>query len=472
MLKRFFAILLLFWIAGLSLAQDELTEEYIFVDGTIVNFPGDFLTIYEDYDEMYLANDDTEILFYITYERTLLSQDLATLPDVLNWWWDDPEVYEIGDEEALMIGEREGIEFTFENSDGVDERMVLLPVGENGSVAVVSVIPAQAEDEALIFRIIESLHAENFGTDFDTVLGNSFTFDDGWLIEYGDDWLANTIEQQLVRDEVTLTVSVYSAPEIEALQLKDDPIELLYYDLFAPVDESIGFDPESISFINIRGLEGIRYAVLDSAGEENLQRVYFLAALNANDVLAMEITAPVGANILQNVDVQDMIQTIRLEGNLPPIEMMSFDNAFNLVGVGQMRFPAYWRARDNDDDTITLSTVDVHLFIVPFSADYSLEQNYPDDLGAALLDIVSPLDDSVILNPDDVEISTLENGNLIAEISYIETDDGRSYPRNVMVILLDDNSLVFVGYSPQPGIEALSEANQNEVRVILNTINP
>lgn len=474
MLKRFFILLCLLGISGLSLAQDDFSEEYIFVDGTIVNFPGDFLTIFEDYDEMHLANDNSEIQFYITYERTILSQELEALPDILNWWWDDPDVYEIGDEESITIGEREGIQFSYGNSDDVDVLMILVPVGENGSVAVVSIIPEnnELEDETLVFGIIESLHAEDFGTSFETILGNSVTFDDNWIIEHTDDWLANSDEQTLIRDDVTLVMSIYSANETEALELKDDPIELLYYDLFAPVDENIIFDPETIAFINIRGLEGIRYSLLDTVDEANLQRVYFLATLNEDDVLAIEITAPVGTNILQNEDVQNMIQTIRPEGSLPPIEMMSFDNAFNLQGVGAIRFPAYWRASDNDDETITLSTVDVHLFIVPFDAEYSLEQGYPDNLATALLDIVLPLDESVILNPDDVEISTLENGNAFAETTYIETEEGRAYPRTVMVILLDDNSLVFVGYSPQPGVEALSESNQNEVRVILNTINP
>lgn len=473
MFKRFFVLLCLLWIAGLTLAQDDFSEEYVFVDGTIVNFPSDFLTIYEDYDEMHLANDRIEIQFYITYERTLLSRELETLPDVLNWWWDDTSIYKIGEEEAITIGEREGIQFTYENSDGIDVRMILIPVG-NGSVAVVSIIPEdnELEDDSLVFSIIDSLHAEDSGTSFDTILGNIITFDDNWVIEHTDDWLTDTVGQTLSREEVTLSMAVYSSTEIEALELKDDPIELLYYDLFAPVDGTIEFDPESISFINIRGLEGIRYALLDTINEENVQRVYFLASLNDEDILALEITAPVGTNILQNEDIQDMIQTIRPEGSLPPIEMMSFDNAFNLQGVGEMRFPAYWRARDNDDDTVTLSTVDIYVFIVPFDATYSLEEGYPDDLASALLAIVSPLDESVILNPDDVETGTLENGNAFAETTYIETNDSRSYPRTVKVILLEDNAMVFVGYSPQPGVEELSEVNQNEVRVILNTIAP
>lgn len=469
MLKRLFVLLCLLWIAGLTLAQDGFSEEYVFVDGTIVNFPSDFLTIFEDYDEMHLANDSIEIQFYITYERTLLSRELETLPDVLNWWWDDSTIYKIGAEEAIIIGEREGIQFIRD-----DERMILLPVGGNGSVAVITIILGDdsLEDESLVFSIIDSLHAEDSGTSFDTILGNNFTFDDSWIIEYADDWQTDTAGQTLNREDVFLTMSVYSSAEIEALELKDDPIELLYYDLFAPVDETIEFDPESISFINIRGLEGIRYALLDTINEDNVQRVYFLASLNDEDVLALEITAPVGTNILQNEDIQDMIQTIRPEGSLPPIEMMSFDNAFNLQGIGAMRFPAYWRARDNDDDTVTLSTVDIYVFIVPFDATYSLEQGYPDDLVSALLTIASPLDESVILNPDDVETGTLENGNAFAETTYIETNDNRSYPRTAMVILLEDNAMVFVGYSPQPGVEELSETNQNEVRVILNTIAP
>jgi|GEM_PF-6721805 len=478
MLKRFFVMLCLLWIVGLVSAQDEFTESYTFVDGTVVNFPSDFLVIYEDYDEMDLANSVTEIQFYIMYERTILSQELNSLPEILDWWWGSGEGYDPGDEDPIIIGERDGIQTSYTNNDDVDVLVIALPVGDNGSVAIISVLPniangvEELQDEGIIFSILETLHYEDLGATFDTILGNSFTFDDIWMIEYPDPWLANTIDQSLELDEVTITVSVYSEAEIDVLELKADPIELLYYDLFAPVDESIVFDPENISFINIRGLEGIRYAVRDTVDEEAIQRVYFLAALTDTDVLAMEITAPVGANILQDSDVQDMIQTIRLDGTLPPIEMMALDSAFNLEGVGEIRFPSYWLATQNENNTVTLSTLDTSIFIVPFTAETAIENGYPDDLVVALLDIVSPLDDSVIINPDDVETGSLQNGNRFAQTTYIETTDSRSYPRTVMVILLDDDSMVFVGFLPQPGINEVSGAALSEVVAILNTIAP
>ncbi|GAB5493454.1 MAG: hypothetical protein Phog2KO_36690 [Phototrophicaceae bacterium] len=476
MLRRLVTVIILIIFVGLVSAQDDFPEEYIFVDGTIVNFPSDFLVYDEDYDDMYMANASIDMRFFVVYERTIQSQELDSLPVILEWYFGDSDAYELGAEEAITIGEREGIRFSYKTDANIQRSLIVLPIGENGSVAVVTIQPNtdnvddDTVDETLPLQIISTMRYENLGTSFETVLGNSFTFDEQWMIEYPDAWIANTIEQGLMREDVSLTVSVYSAEEISALELKNDPIELLYYDLFAPVDTSIDFDPTAIVFLNIRGLEGIRYRLSDTVAGETIQRVYFLAPLSETDVLAMEITAPVGSNILQDADVQDIIQTIRPDGTLPPIEMMAFDNAYILQDVGEIRFPAFWRLRDYEDTTIALSTLESNAFIVPFTSEFSTEQGYPDDLAGALLDIVSPLDESVVLNPDDIELGTLENGNAFAQTRYIETSDTRTYPRIVMVVLLDDNSLVFIGIVPQPGIEDITEATLNEARAIINTI--
>lgn len=463
MLKRFFAIIIVLLLVGLVSAQEDFPEEYIFVDGTVVNFPSDFLVYDEDYEDMYMANGSIDMRFYIVYARTIQSQELDSLPIILEWYFGD-DTYEIGEEEAITIGEREGIRF-----ETGDDTLIVLPVGENGSVAVVT-IQLDGGDEDLALRIIETLHYESLSTGIETVLGNSFTVDDSWMIEYPDTWTANTIEQNLMRDDVSMKVEVYSAEEITALDLKNDPIEILYYELFAPVDDSIEFDPSAIVFLNVRGLEGIRYRFADTVDDATIQRVYFLAPLNTEDVLAVEIIAPIGSNILQDDDVQDMIQTIRPEDTLPPIEMMALDNAYILQDIGEMRFPAYWRIREYDDGAIGLSTLESNLYFVPFSSSISTQRDYPDDLVSALLDIVSPLDESVVLNPDDVEVGTLQNGNPYAQTSYIETNETRTYPRIAMVVLLDDNSLVFIGIIPQPGIDDISEATLNEARAIINTI--
>lgn len=463
MLRRFFVIIILIFIVGIVAAQDEFPEEFIFVDGTTVNFPSDFLVYDEDYEDMYMANESIDMRFYIVYERTIQSQSLDSLPIILEWYFGD-DTYEIGEEEVIMLGGREGISFSYD-----DTTLIVLPVGENGSVAVVTV-ELSGGDKNLALSIIETLRYESLGTGIETVLGNSFTFDETWMIEYPDAWIANTIEQRLMRDDVTLSVAVYSAEEIIALDLKNDPIELLYYELFAPVDTSVEFDPTQIVFLNIRGLEGIRYRFSDTVAEQVVQRVYFLAPLTSEDVLAVEMTAPIGSNILQDNDVQDIIQTIRPDGTLPPIEMMALDNAYILQDIGEMRFPAYWRVREYDEGAISLSTLESNLYFVPFNSNISIQRDYPDDLASALLDIVSPLDESVVLNPDDVEVGTLQNGNSFAQTSYIETSDTRTYPRTVIVVLLDDNSLVFVGIIPQPGIDEISEQTLIETRAIINTI--
>lgn len=478
MLKRLFAVIMLIIFVGLVSAQDDFPEEFIFVDGTIVNFPSDFLVYDEDYDDMYMANESIDMRFYIVYERTIQSQNLDSLPVILEWYFGDIDAYQIGAEDVITIGEREGIRFSYKTNSNIQRTLIVLPIGDNGSVTVVTIQPntdnvdEDVADETLPLQIISTMRYENLGTRFETVLGNSFVLDEQWMIEYPDTWTANTIEQRLAREDVSLSVSVYSAEEISALDLKNDPIELLYYDLFAPVDTSINFDPSAIVFLNIRGLEGIRYRLSDTVAGETIQRVYFLAPLNETDVLAMEITAPVGSNILQDTDVQDIIQTIRLNDTLPPIEMMAFDNAYLLADVAEMSFPAYWRLREYDDGEIGLSTLESNVYIVPIESDLSTERGYPDDLADTLLNIIVPLDESVVLNLDDVEVGTLQNGNTFAQISYIETSEIRTYPRTVMIVLLDDNSIIFIAIIPQPGINNIPDQALNETRAIINTITP
>jgi len=476
----------LLW-SGAVLAQDDttsesFTEEYIFVDGTVFTYPADFLIYDEAYDSVFLANDQTDMFFYVVYERTILSQDLNDLPTILRWYLPEDVEYEAGDETAIIIGEREGISFTYEvdSSPDFDRELYVLPVGENGSVAVVRVQPnvdrdvEELEERDLALTMIQTLTFEDFRGDLSTVLGNSITFDTQWMIEYPDDWLANGIEQTLSRgDDTTITVSAYSPDEIAILNLKDDPIELLYYNLFAPADTSIDFNPETVSFVNVGGYEGVRYSLIDTLEDDTFQRVYFLAPLPEGWVLAMDITAPVGTAILQESTVQQMIQTVRRAGTLPPIEMITMENAFILPSIGQISFPDFWTARETESGGVSMNTIDINVFLFGYDATTASDLNYTDNLAFALLQIVDPIDENVVINPDDIIVTTLQNGNPVAEASYVETNsNGRSYTRELRVIQLDNGAVVFVGVIPQPGIAEIPEASLTETIAVLNTLTP
>lgn len=478
MLKRLIILLLITIIVSNISAQDSFTEEHIFVDGTVVNFPSDFLIYDEGYDRIFMANEQTDIFIYMLYERTIQAQELTSYSEILEFYFNGAEHYELGAEEAITVGDREGVQYrhTVESRPDYERWIVALPVGDNGSVAVLRIQPnidndvEELQEADLALQIADTLQFIDFRANLRTVLGNSVPFDDVWMIEYHDTWLANSVEQTLTRDETVISVFAYSPEEVTALDLKNDPIELLYFDLFAPVDSTIEFNPENIAFVNIRGLEGIRYSLLDTVDGETIQRVYFLAPLLDESIVALEIISPIGTNILQDEEVQDIIQTIRPLDTLPPISMMALDNGYILAGVAEVRFPVYWRVREFEDGTITISTQDSSLFLLGFSPDVAIERAYPDDLAATLLNIVSPLDESVVLNPDDVMLGTLESGNPFAQISYTENDGERSYPRTVMAILLDDDAVVFAGLVPQPGIEMLSDEATAEAMAIVNTI--
>ncbi|MEO1643928.1 MAG: hypothetical protein AAFR67_01990, partial [Chloroflexota bacterium] len=80
-------LLSLLW-SGVVIAQDDtdaFSEGYTFVDGTVFNYPADFLIYSEDYDSLFLANDQIDMFFFIVYERTILSQELNDLPTILRW---------------------------------------------------------------------------------------------------------------------------------------------------------------------------------------------------------------------------------------------------------------------------------------------------------------------------------------------------------------------------------------------------
>jgi hypothetical protein len=479
MRKGVFILLLLLSLMGIAQAQD-LSGVYRFVDGTTVNFPNDFLVFNENYDSVSLASSQSDIAISVVFARTIESQKLESLAQILAYHLAaTPEVYTLGTEETIQIGEVEAIRFsrTVEGENPYPETYIVLPVGDNGSVAIARIQPnveagvfALSEEEAAM-QIVESIHYENIRGELSTILGNTFRFGDGLLIEHRDIWTADEVTSTLTSEFATIRLTAFTPEELAALERKADPIEVLYYEVFQPSDESIVFNPEELVFENIRGREGVRYAIIDTVDGEPVQRVYFVSLMENGTVAALDIQTRVGFAILEDPDTADMIQTLRPEGTLPPVTMMALGSSFNLSSGATVRYPDYWRAR-SVEGAVSLDSLEVNMLIRSFSAEDAQDENYNDDLVDAILELTTPIDTNIALSTEDVSEITLENGRPAVQLSYTETEGGRSYLRRVMLILLDDESVVYVSISPQEGILELTAENDAEVRAILNTISP
>jgi hypothetical protein len=477
MRKGVLILLLLLSLMGIAHAQI-LSDSYSFVDGTTINFPSDFLPFNENYDSVSLANNQTDIAISVVFARNIESQRLETLPQILNFHLANPEIYSIGAEEAILLGERDAIRFTrlVEGENPYSEIYIVLPVGANNSVAIVRIQPNveggvfELSEEALAMQIVESIHFEDIRGTLSTTLGNTFVFGDGLLIEHTGVWTADAASSSLTSDFATIHLLAFTPEELAASNRKADPIEVLYYEVFHPNDETLLFNPEELVFDTIRGREGVRYAVIDTVDGEPVQRSYFVSLMENGTVAALDIQTRVGFAILDDPDTADMIQTLRPEGALPPVTMMALGSSFNLPSA-TVHYPDYWRARPAEEG-VSLDSLDVNVYIRAFSADEAADENYPDDLSKALLELTEPIDSSIELSADNVVEVPLENGRPAVQISYTETEEGRSYPRRVMLILLEDNSVVFVSIKPQEGVIELTAENEAEVRAILNTISP
>jgi hypothetical protein len=479
MRKGVLILLLLLSFMGIAQAQASLSESYSFVDGTTINFPSDFLVFNENYDSVSMANNQTDIAISVVFARNIESQGLETLPQILDSYFSNPEVYNIGAEEAIVVGERDAIRFTrtVEGETSYSEIYIALPVGDNQSVAIVRIQPNvergifELSEEDIALQIVASIHYENIRGDLSTDLGNVFVFGDGLLIEHTAVWTADAAASTLRSNFASIQLLAFTPEELSASNRKADPIEVLYYEVFHPSDETIVFNPEDLVFENIRGLEGVRYALIDTVEGEPVQRIYFVSLLENGTVAVLDIQTRVGFDILDDSETEDMIQTLRPVGTLPPVTMMALGSSFNLASGATLRYPDYWRARSVEGG-VSLDSLEVNVYIQSFTADEAEDENYSDDLADALIELAQPLDSSIELNDDDVVEVTLENGRPAVQLTYTETEEGRSYPRRVMLISLEDDSLVFVSIKPQEGISELTAENSAEVSAILNTISP
>lgn len=477
MRKGILILLLLVALMGIAEAQT-LSEAYSFVDGTTINFPNDFLPVNEEYDSVSLVNSQTDMSISVVFARTIESRGLLSLADILSFHVGNPEIFTVGMEEAISLGEVEAIRFTrlVAGETPYTEIYLVLPVGDNNSVAIVRIQPNvvggvfELSEEALALQIVESIHFEDIRGTLSTNLGNTFVFGGGLLIEHRSLWTADASTSRLSSDFATIQFLTFTSEELAAINRKADPIEVLYYEVFKPNDTSLVFNPDELIFVTIRGREGVRYAVIDTVEGEPVQRIYFVSLMENGTVAALDIVQDrIGFDILADTDTEDMIQTMRPEGTLPPVTMMALGGTFNIGTSATVNYPDYWRARPVEG-AVSLDSLDVNVYLRSITAEEAEDANYDDNLAEALVELTQPLDSSVQLSADDVIEVTLENGRSAVQLSYTETEDGSSYSRRVMLILLEDNSLVFVSIRPQAGILELSAENDAEVRAILNTI--
>jgi hypothetical protein len=467
-------ILVIFLFSILLVNAQELSEAYTFVDGTTINHPSDFLPFDKAYDRATFSNNQSEIFVAVIFERTRLAQELNSLPKVLEWWADPSLAYDIGDEEMLIIGDQEAIRFVsiIDDNERSYERIYILLESDSGSAVLFRIQPDIRQDfyileqEDLILSIVASTHFVDLRAGTETVLENSFVFDDGMMIEYSNPWTLDTETQALQSNRLSLQLSAFTPEELAEKQLKNDPIEILYYEAFAPNDSEIVFDPSLIIFLTIRGIEGLSYTFNDRRDDEIVQHTYFVANLDNGTIVALDFVASSGTTVLDSRDVQDMIQTIRPEGTLPPFALIPMGNPYDLASI-TISYPDYWFLSEGDNGAISLSSLATNIFIFPISA----EELDADDLATSLLDQIFPFDEDVSITPDDVELMTLNNGLEMARTRYIETEDrGNTYQRLVLLVRLADDSALMISIAPQPGIFELTNEAEAEAMAIINTI--
>lgn len=475
MVKRIIILFILLISFVQIVNAQELTQRYTFVDGTTLNYPSEFLPFDRQYDRVTFSNFQTEIFVVVILERVRQANELDTLPKVLDWWVDPSIGYDIGEEEGIMIGEREAIRFDAPVDDvtAYERSFFVVPV-DNGAAAIFRILPEvqqeiyQIQDEEQVLSIIGSTRFVDLRAGTENVLGNTFVFEDNMLIEYRSAWRLDSSRKELSSDRATLHLTAYTPEELAANQWKADPVEVLYYGVYAPFDTSIPFDSALIELRPVRGINGVRYSFVDNLDGGAVQHTYFVANSANGTVIALDFISPEGTTVLDKRDIQDMIQTIRPVGELPPFALMPMENPYDLSSV-TLRYPDYWFLNDREANQIRLSSEDTNITIRPIAADMVDRL----DLGGSLLDeaIFTPLDANVELAEDDVQMLVLDNGFEAATIRYTERGErGNTFQRFVLLVGLEDESALLISIAPNAGLSSLTGGAEAEALAIINTI--
>ncbi len=473
------ALLLLLAVPLASAQEDDedLPLEYTFIDGTTFNYPNDFSIYDEDNDGVFIANDVTDIYLFTLYERSQLRNNITNLPEALDAFLGDSVDFEPKDRERIRVGDRQVSSFThylLNDSGSEYERTVYATyVGENGTIAIISVIPVRGRDVTETERVLQIIESIRYVDNSigDTVLGNAAELPNDALIEHRDAWQAESQEDGVLlsNEETDLRVRILTPEQLREQGMKDDPVDVLFA-LFSPLDETITFDASRISFPVVAGQEVTRYRFNDLRDGDRVEHIYFVFQMESGLFVFAEVitTDPLFGD---EDAVEEMLLTIRMQGEPPPYSL-TMESSYNLPSGATVRFPTNWIVIPGENDTVSINSVETSIFVLIYSEAEARDQGYLEsDLTDTLLTILSPLDTSLSFTRDDVRLITLDNGRQAVRLDYLETnEEGFSYDRMVIVMRLADGSLVFAGVVPQPGLEEITPEMEALSLAILSTL--
>jgi len=480
-MKRLLWLALLLWMAAgsLVLAQDDeaLPLEYTFIDGTTFNYPSDFSIYDEEDDGVFIANDTTDIYIFTLYERSLARNDINSLQEALDAFLGSTVDFEPKDFVPVRAAGREVASFThmLENDSGSEYQRTVyaIEVGGNGTIAIISVIPVQGFDITETDRVLEIIGTIRYVDQSlgDSVLGNSVDLPNDLLIEHRDRWTAEPQDDGvlLTNAQTEMSIQVLTPQQLSERGMKDDPVDVLFAS-YQPFDESITFDASQISFTTISGREMTRYRFSDVRDGQRVEHIYLVFQMPDGLFVITEIVTT-DPSYGDQADVEEMLLTFRMQGEPPPYSM-TMSSSYNLPAGAAVRFPDNWVVLPGENDTVSVNSVETNIFVLIYTEQEAQEFGYLDgDLTDSLLAILSPRDTSLSFSRADVTMITLENGREAARLDYLETnEDGVSYDRIVIVMQLQNGSLVFAGIVPQPGIETITPEMEAVALAILSTM--
>ena len=476
-LQRYLIILWLI-VMGITTPAQDFEQTYTFIDGTTFDYPANFSSYNETIEEYFIRNSTIDMYFFTLYEQTQATNSISTLPEAIDWYFGEFDVnevtFDVGDERVVNIFGREAAryELTVERDDGSTyQRIVIaLEIGDNGSIAIVSTIPIRTElvnDEELMLQIISTLRAEDFA-DLGDSLGDTIEIDDDYILQYPPDEYTLTLDGDtplLERDGSVIIVDIKLEDDLAEDGIKNYPVDLLWY-IHSLKNAQTPFEANDILFQTISTNEIVRYRLV-TQDEQNLE----IWVTRRNDE-AMAVIDVINPQAIDEADVLRLVQTIRPEDAAPPYSLLPMGNTYRLPENINISYPMNWRPDDDDteDTFVDLVSIDTRIFLFPFNETDSENRDYTDNLADALLSIVEPLDENVIIRRSDVTEITLPSGLPAASAVYTETNEGFSYERMVVVVGLPDGSVVFAGVVPRFDETQLSDDARSRALAILGTM--
>lgn len=466
----------LFIIPFTVIAQSE--QSYTFIDGSTITFPDSFNIYNETTDELFIRNSTIDMYIFTMYTYTQRNNDIETLPQALQWYFDEYDTngdiaFNQRDTQNINIFGREALRFDTQfarDNSSVERIVIALRVGDNDTIAVISTIPVGGDivnDEELMLQVIRSLDTVDVG-DLAISLGETIELGDGYILQYPAD--AYTIVEDdgvalLERGDSVIIPSIKLADDIAADGVKNYPVDLLWY-LHSLKNSATPFEAQNIMFQTVGTTEIVRYPFSTQDGQ-NME----LWVLQRNDD-AMAVLDVINPQAIDENEVLQLAQTIRPADAPPPYSLLPMDSTYRLPENVNISYPVNWRPDDEDttDSFVDLVSVDTRIFLLPFNPQESADNGYSANLTDALLSIVEPLDENVIIRRSDVSEITLPSGLPAVRADYIETNDGFSYERMVLVVGLPDGSVVFAGVVPRFNIVELSEDARSQALAILGTL--